>query len=271
MTDVLDIATAHAKAYLETLRTRPIGATATVEEMRLRLARALPETGMSPEAVVDDLVRDTEGGLMGSNSGRFFGWVIGGTLPVAIAADLADLRLDQQRRLSSIISRALVRSPTPRTPGCMSTVPSASGSRRASDIAICSMEWSRRIPGPRTDINGSMCLSIPASYSSRIRPPTARPSRKTRAIRFLARSCAIKRIEIRNGRAGRAVFRVRGHPSAQSLRSVDGSMVLCLRRAFDRGDRRAPRVPRSSPRRPSIRDWFVSWQMTETTTVRQMR
>jgi glutamate/tyrosine decarboxylase-like PLP-dependent enzyme len=95
VTHVLDIATAHAKAYLETLRTRPIGATATVEEMRLRLARALPETGMSPEAVVDDLVRDTEGGLMGSNSGRFFGWVIGGTLPVAIAADWLTSAWDQ--------------------------------------------------------------------------------------------------------------------------------------------------------------------------------
>ena len=95
MTHVLDIAAAHAKAYLETLRTRPIGAAATVEEMRLRLARALPETGMSAEAVVDDLVRDTEGGLMGSNSGRFFGWVIGGTLPVAIAADWLTSAWDQ--------------------------------------------------------------------------------------------------------------------------------------------------------------------------------
>ena len=37
MTHVLDIAAAHAKAYLETLQKRPIGATATVEEMRFAL------------------------------------------------------------------------------------------------------------------------------------------------------------------------------------------------------------------------------------------
>ena len=37
----------------------------------------------------------TGGGLMGSNSGRFFGWVFGGTLPVAIAADWLTSAWDQ--------------------------------------------------------------------------------------------------------------------------------------------------------------------------------
>ncbi|PHQ99339.1 MAG: hypothetical protein COB39_04140 [Marinosulfonomonas sp.] len=31
--------------------------------------------------VIDDLVTDTNGGLMASTGGRFYGWVIGGSLP----------------------------------------------------------------------------------------------------------------------------------------------------------------------------------------------
>ena len=45
--------------------------------------------------VIDDLVRDTEGGILGSTSGRFFGWVTGGTLPVALAADWPTSAWDQ--------------------------------------------------------------------------------------------------------------------------------------------------------------------------------
>ena len=50
---------------------------------------------MSPEQVIDDLVRDAEGGILGSTNGRFFGWVIGGTLPAALAADWLTSAWDQ--------------------------------------------------------------------------------------------------------------------------------------------------------------------------------
>jgi glutamate/tyrosine decarboxylase-like PLP-dependent enzyme len=95
MGNVLQTAAAHAAKYLERLDSRPVATTATVEELRLRLAKPLPETGMAPEAVIDELVHDTEGGILGSTSGRFFGWVIGGTLPVAIAADWLTSTWDQ--------------------------------------------------------------------------------------------------------------------------------------------------------------------------------
>jgi aromatic-L-amino-acid decarboxylase len=51
------------------------------------LDHPLPQVGADPVRVIDDLVRDTEGGIVGSTGGRFFGWVIGGTLPAALAAD----------------------------------------------------------------------------------------------------------------------------------------------------------------------------------------
>jgi glutamate/tyrosine decarboxylase-like PLP-dependent enzyme len=63
--------------------------------VRVRLAKPFPETGMVPEEVINDLVRDTEGGILGSTSGRFFGWVIGGTLPVALAAEWLTSTWDQ--------------------------------------------------------------------------------------------------------------------------------------------------------------------------------
>jgi glutamate/tyrosine decarboxylase-like PLP-dependent enzyme len=95
MANILDVAADHAARYLATLPSRTIAATATVAELRQRLGKPLPKTGMAPEAVIEELVRDIEGGLLGSGSGRFFGWVMGGTLPVALAADWLTSAWDQ--------------------------------------------------------------------------------------------------------------------------------------------------------------------------------
>src|ERR1700749_3906181 len=95
MTNVLDRAAAHAASFLDSLPTRPIAPTASIGELQHRLTKPLPETGLADEAVIDELVRDANGGLMGSGSGRFFGWVIGGTLPVALAADWLTSTWDQ--------------------------------------------------------------------------------------------------------------------------------------------------------------------------------
>lgn len=85
----------HALGYLESLDSRAISPTATPAELRAALGGGLPEAGVSPEKVIDDLVRDVAGGLLGSASGRFFGWVIGGTLPAALAADWLTSAWDQ--------------------------------------------------------------------------------------------------------------------------------------------------------------------------------
>jgi glutamate/tyrosine decarboxylase-like PLP-dependent enzyme len=95
MIEVLNVAATHAVKFLEQLPSRPVATTATVEELRRRLGKPLPSAGMAPEKVIDELVRDVEGGILASTSGRFFGWVIGGTLPVAIAADWLTSAWDQ--------------------------------------------------------------------------------------------------------------------------------------------------------------------------------
>ncbi len=92
---VLNLAAGHAARYLQTLNTRPIGATASLEQLRGQLSKPLPEAPMPAEQVIDELVHDAEGGILGSASGRFFGWVIGGTLPAALAADWLTSAWDQ--------------------------------------------------------------------------------------------------------------------------------------------------------------------------------
>jgi glutamate/tyrosine decarboxylase-like PLP-dependent enzyme len=85
--DVLQCAQAHAIRYLDSLPQRPVGATLDAAELRRRLGGPLPQNAMDAVEVIDHLVRDVDGGLHSSVGGRFFGWVIGGVLPAALAAD----------------------------------------------------------------------------------------------------------------------------------------------------------------------------------------
>src|SRR5262252_8140742 len=91
----------HALAYLDRLPDRPIGPTVGPEELRRRLARPLADRSTPADEVLDQLVRDLDGALMGSAAGRFFGWVIGGALPVALAADWLTATWDQNAASSA--------------------------------------------------------------------------------------------------------------------------------------------------------------------------
>ena len=77
----------HAVDYLEQLPQRPVSGQAEASSLRRVLGGPLPEAPVEAREVIDDLVRDVRGGLLGSAGGRFFGWVIGGGLPAAVAAD----------------------------------------------------------------------------------------------------------------------------------------------------------------------------------------
>jgi len=83
----LDVAISHAVSYLEGLDQQSVASTSDVETLRARLAKNLNDEGISPANVIDELAQDVSGGLLGSAGGRFFGWVIGGVLPSALAAD----------------------------------------------------------------------------------------------------------------------------------------------------------------------------------------
>src|SRR5512144_1450108 len=55
----------------------------------------LPESPTDPGKVVDELVRAAEPGLTATPGPRFFGFVIGGSLPAALAADWLTSGWDQ--------------------------------------------------------------------------------------------------------------------------------------------------------------------------------
>jgi len=77
----------HALEYLDQLDEARVGATASLDELRERFDVPLTADGIDAARVIDDLVAATRDGLHASSGGRFFAWVIGGTLPAAIAAD----------------------------------------------------------------------------------------------------------------------------------------------------------------------------------------
>jgi glutamate/tyrosine decarboxylase-like PLP-dependent enzyme len=93
--EVLDDAARLAKSYVDSLGTRPVRATADIDELRTRLTRPLSDDGEDPRVVIDELAIDVEPGLIASGGPRFFGFVIGGALPVAVAADWLTSAWDQ--------------------------------------------------------------------------------------------------------------------------------------------------------------------------------
>lgn len=84
-----------ALKHLESLDTAPVNATTDPATLRQRLQKTLTAQGIAPDRVIEELLADTAGGFTGSPGGRFFAWVIGGSLPAALAADWLTSAWDQ--------------------------------------------------------------------------------------------------------------------------------------------------------------------------------
>jgi glutamate/tyrosine decarboxylase-like PLP-dependent enzyme len=91
----LDRAAAHARSWLTTLPDRAVPFQADADAIRARLGESLPQDPADPAEVVDILAGAVEPGLLAIPSGRFYGWVMGGTLPAALAADWLTSAWDQ--------------------------------------------------------------------------------------------------------------------------------------------------------------------------------
>jgi glutamate/tyrosine decarboxylase-like PLP-dependent enzyme len=88
-----------AADYLEGIPQRRVGWSAGVDELRSSLGGPLPEVPVDPREVIADLAAAADPGLVASPSGRYFGFVIGGSLPVAVAADWLTSVWDQNAGL----------------------------------------------------------------------------------------------------------------------------------------------------------------------------
>jgi glutamate/tyrosine decarboxylase-like PLP-dependent enzyme len=84
---VLEVAGERARRYLAEVDDRPVREEASADELREMLGRKLPEDGEDPATVVEQLADAAEPGLIALGSPRYFGFVIGGTLPAAMGAD----------------------------------------------------------------------------------------------------------------------------------------------------------------------------------------
>ena len=92
---LLQAAARHAADYRAGLADRPVAPTADVAAVRNALGGELPAQGAAAADVLEQLVAAAEPGLMSSAGPRFFGFVIGGSLPSATAADMLAAGWDQ--------------------------------------------------------------------------------------------------------------------------------------------------------------------------------
>jgi glutamate/tyrosine decarboxylase-like PLP-dependent enzyme len=92
---ILERVLEEATGFLDGLSGRRVAARTEVEGVAAALRRPLPDEGVEPLEVVEELIAGAEPGLVAMPSGRFFGWVIGGVLPATLAADWLTSTWDQ--------------------------------------------------------------------------------------------------------------------------------------------------------------------------------
>jgi len=84
-----------AAEYIGSFDHRNVSEEPDPEALRERLYKELTADGLPPLQVINELAEDASDGLLNSAGGRFFGWVIGGSIPVSIAADWLTSAWDQ--------------------------------------------------------------------------------------------------------------------------------------------------------------------------------
>ncbi|HEX5578906.1 MAG TPA: pyridoxal-dependent decarboxylase [Candidatus Limnocylindria bacterium] len=89
-------------AYLRSLEARHVGPMADARGVRERLRSELTDGGEDAEAVVADMAAALEPGIVASTGPRYYGFVVGGALPAATAADLLTTAWNQNAALHAL-------------------------------------------------------------------------------------------------------------------------------------------------------------------------
>ena len=79
---------------------------ATFEEMLAAFDGPLPESGADPVAVLEELAATADAGLAGTAGPRFFGFVIGGSMPAGLGADVLTCVWDQNAGINALTPAA---------------------------------------------------------------------------------------------------------------------------------------------------------------------
>jgi glutamate/tyrosine decarboxylase-like PLP-dependent enzyme len=88
-----------AADFLDSLEDRRVFPRVSADELRESLGAPLQDAPLEPEHVVEQLAAAADPGLVAMPSGRYFGFVIGGGLPAALAADWLATAWDQNAGL----------------------------------------------------------------------------------------------------------------------------------------------------------------------------
>jgi glutamate/tyrosine decarboxylase-like PLP-dependent enzyme len=102
MKELLEDTARRAIAYLEGLRSRSVSPSHSAVAGLTELGGPLPEEGLQPEKVVQLLDEFCSPATMAMAGPRFFGFVVGGSLPVTVAANWLAGSWDQNTSLSIV-------------------------------------------------------------------------------------------------------------------------------------------------------------------------
>ena len=99
---LLDLAANEAKAYLDGVAHRAVPPAFGTDTLLPAFSEPLPAHGRDPREVLELLIANAEPGLTAMSSPRFFGFVTGGTYPVAMAAEWLTSAWDQNAALREV-------------------------------------------------------------------------------------------------------------------------------------------------------------------------
>jgi glutamate/tyrosine decarboxylase-like PLP-dependent enzyme len=99
MRELLGETASYAADFFDGLPERRVAESATVEELRASLGGPLPDGPTDAREVVAHLAAAADPGLVATAGSRYFGFVIGGSVPAALAADWLSSAWDQNAGL----------------------------------------------------------------------------------------------------------------------------------------------------------------------------